>query len=117
MTLKDLRKRAKLTQKELAKKLGYEQTIVSMWENGTREPNNQTLIDLSQIFDCSVDELLGCHSIQQKQPEQIEPEEELTKEQKECVKILKTLPPKQVEQTYYFLLGLSERSLEIMKRE
>ena len=56
--IRSLRKQVGITQKELAKILGYEQTIVSMWENGTREPNVQTLVELSNIFGCSIDELV-----------------------------------------------------------
>ncbi len=68
--IRSLRKQVGITQKELAKILGYEQTIVSMWENGTREPNVQTLVELSNIFGCSIDELVGNETIQVgKEPE------------------------------------------------
>jgi DNA-binding helix-turn-helix protein len=38
--LKDLRKRAGLTQAELAIKLGIKQGSISNWENGTSNPDN-----------------------------------------------------------------------------
>ncbi|GHU35884.1 transcriptional regulator [Bacilli bacterium] len=57
--LKTLRLEAKLTQKEIAQKLGISQPAYAVWENGKRNPNQQTLATLSNFFDVSVDYLLG----------------------------------------------------------
>lgn len=106
MTLKYLRKRAGLTQKELAKLLGYEQTIVSMWENGTRDPNVQTLIELSKIFGCSIDELVGNDLIQEKKERkniEFDDEEKLTEKQKELLPLIQMLNDRQCELTYDYL--------------
>lgn len=110
MILKELRKSANLTQKELAKKLGYEQTIVSMWEKGTREPNIETLIDLSKIFNCSVDEILGINLIQEKkEPEQIESVIGFqSQSHKECIELINQLTESQALK----LCGYIERMLE-----
>lgn len=110
MILKELRKSANLTQKELAKKLGYEQTIVSMWEKGTREPNIETLIDLSKIFNCSVDEMLGINLIQEKkEPKQIESVIGFqSQSHKECIELINQLTESQALK----LCGYIERMLE-----
>lgn len=57
--LKKIRTENGKTQKELAEKVGYNQTIISQWEHGTRDPSTEALIKLSEIFDVSVDEILG----------------------------------------------------------
>ena len=54
-----LRKEAGMSQFELAEKLGVSQQTVSKYEKGTREPDNATLVKLSEIFNCSIDYLLG----------------------------------------------------------
>jgi transcriptional regulator with XRE-family HTH domain len=57
--LKKLRDIWGLSQKELADKLNVKQATVSGWENGTREPDSATMIKLAEIFNCTVDYLLG----------------------------------------------------------
>lgn len=53
-----LRKNAKMSQSDLAEKLGVTQQTISKYENGTREPDSETLKILSNIFDVSIDYLL-----------------------------------------------------------
>lgn len=48
-----------MSQAELAEKLGVSQQTISKYERGTREPDNETLAKLAEIFDCSIDYLLG----------------------------------------------------------
>lgn len=57
--LKKLRLEAGLKQKELGKKLGLSASAIGMYEQGRRDPDNETLMELSKIFDVSVDYLLG----------------------------------------------------------
>ena len=57
--LKILRLEAKLTQKEIAEKLNISQKGYSYWERGEREPNNDSLQKLANIFNVSTDYLLG----------------------------------------------------------
>lgn len=106
MILKYLRKRSGLTQKELAKLLGYEQTIVSMWENGTRDPNVQTLIELSKIFDCSIDELVGNEINQEKsnnKNNEVKSDEKFTDKQETLLPLIQMLNDRQCELTYDYL--------------
>ena len=56
--LKRLRKNAGITQAEVAKKLDKSASAVRMWESGANEPDMNTLVKLSMLFDCSLDYLL-----------------------------------------------------------
>ncbi len=57
--LRHCRKQKKLTQKELANTLGIDHTTVSKWESDTYEPDGSTLNDIADLFDVSIDYLLG----------------------------------------------------------
>lgn len=56
---KKLRQEAKLSQKQVADKLGIHQSNVSDWENNVSRPEYEKLIQLAKIYDCSIAELLG----------------------------------------------------------
>jgi len=51
--------RADMSQGALAGRLGVTQTAVSYWMNGHREPDLRTVCQLADIFEISVDRLLG----------------------------------------------------------
>lgn len=55
LRLKHLRESAKMTQKELADKLGISPSNVSKYEMGTLEPGVEILLAYSKFFDVSVD--------------------------------------------------------------
>lgn len=57
--LKTFRTRLRLTQKELATKLGTTQQTIGRWETGITEIPATQLRELSILLGCSVDELLG----------------------------------------------------------
>lgn len=57
--IKNLREEFNMTQQELADKLGGAKSSVAMYENEDRKPSLEILIKLSEIFDCSIDYLLG----------------------------------------------------------
>ena len=57
--LKALRIEANIGQVELAKQIGVSKGIISLWENGLREPNMYSLIALAKFFDVSIDFLVG----------------------------------------------------------
>ena len=57
--LKELRQQNGYTQKELSKLVNYSQNLISTWESGTHESNNKALISLANIFNVSVDYLIG----------------------------------------------------------
>jgi len=57
--LKRLRQEEKLTQTQLAEKIGSTQRKISFLEKGVVEPDLSTLISLSKFFKVSTDDLLG----------------------------------------------------------
>ncbi len=57
--IRELRKKAHLSQVELAELCGVHQTAISQWEKGRTNPDTDTLIALSQIFHCSIGAILG----------------------------------------------------------
>lgn len=56
--IKYLRRKLKLSQQELAKQLDVARTTLGDYERGHTEPNIETLINLSGIFNVKVDQLL-----------------------------------------------------------
>ena len=57
--LKFLRQERGLGQVELARQLGMSKGIISLWENGLREPNLASLVAIARFFHVSLDELVG----------------------------------------------------------
>ena len=57
--IKMLREEKQLTQQELADKLNSAKSTIGMYENGNRKPSYEVLIKLSEIFDCSIDYIVG----------------------------------------------------------
>ena len=52
------RKRMRLTQAGLAEKLNYSDKAVSKWERGESAPDVQTLVQLAELYDVTVNDLL-----------------------------------------------------------
>lgn len=59
LRIRELREENLLTQKELAAKIDNEQRNVSNWEQGTIEPDCDTIVKLADAFNVSLDELFG----------------------------------------------------------
>ena len=57
--IKELRTEIKITQKELARRVGKSPTAVASWEQGLSEPCVNDLRLLCSIFEVSADYLLG----------------------------------------------------------
>lgn len=54
-----LRKQRNLTQSEIAEVFDVAQSTITSWELGTRNPDIETLLKISDYFCVSTDELLG----------------------------------------------------------
>lgn len=68
--IKQLREENNITQEELAKKLNLaSKGIISMYEKEDRKPSLEILMRLSEIFDCSIDYILGKSNI--RNPEKV----------------------------------------------
>ena len=57
--LRELRKKAGYSQQQMAQKLHLTQGAISQWENGITVPAAEQLSALADVFEISVDELLG----------------------------------------------------------
>lgn len=57
--LRGERCRQDLSQEELAERLGVSSATIRQWESGATRPSASNLLDMSDLFDCSVDYLLG----------------------------------------------------------
>lgn len=66
--IKELRIEAKLTQDQLANKLGVSHQAISQWENGTTLPDITMLTDIADIFEVSLDTLFDHKAKDSKQP-------------------------------------------------
>lgn len=63
-----LRKLANMTQLELAEKLNYSDKSVSKWEQGNGLPDVRILVQLSEIFGVSVDDIVSEHPTEEVMP-------------------------------------------------
>ena len=57
MRIKELRRSAKITQSNLALKMGVAQNCISQWESEVSLPRTRQLPDLARVLGCSIDEL------------------------------------------------------------
>lgn len=57
--IRDLRRSHGLTMKQLGAMLGLAESTVSQYENGKRNPDNETLLKLGEIFGVTVGYILG----------------------------------------------------------
>lgn len=67
--IRTLRIEKKITQLQLSIELGVTQETISAYEHGRHLPSLSALIKMSQIFECSMDYIMGLSSIRQQQTE------------------------------------------------
>ncbi len=67
--LRCLRKENDLTQKQLAEKVGISRATLAGYETKGVEPPHNTLINLAEELDCSIDYLLGVTEVKSKHDE------------------------------------------------
>lgn len=67
--IKQLREENNWTQLELSKKMNCAMSSIAMYESETRKPSMEVLLKLSEIFDCSIDYILGKSNI--RNPEEL----------------------------------------------
>ncbi len=92
--IKELRLGKELRQVELAQIIGMSQSSLSGYESGKIEPDQETLIRLSEFFDVSIDYLLGISNVK-KAPtlEQVD-----AKELQRLKELVERLTPEQQEE-------------------
>ena len=64
--IKEIRKKEGLTQEELALKLSVTRQAVSNWETGKNLPDIEILINISSVFNISLDQLIKGDNMEKK---------------------------------------------------
>ena len=59
MSFREARRKRKLTQKEVAEKLGTSRVTVARWECGFNNPKLSTVRELAKLYNCTADELIN----------------------------------------------------------
>ena len=85
--IKELRINAGLTQKEIATALGCNQSAIGKYEREDLEPNITALKTLADLFNCSIDYLLG----REDEFGIIQAKNELTQAESQLLTLFKTL--------------------------
>lgn len=71
--IKMLREEFNFTQQDLANKLECSKSVIGLYESETRKPSMEVLLKLSEIFDCSIDYILGKSDIRNPEKAQEDP--------------------------------------------
>lgn len=106
MRLKELRAKKNLYQKDIATMLGIDRTTYAKYETGDSEPNLETLLKLSEIFEVSTDYLLGR---EQKEKLPTVTDEELDVQDRRLLDLMKELTVDQKDFLLAQLLTLTEQ--------
>lgn len=56
--IKEIREEKRMTQGEVAKKMGTSQASISAYENGKKDPTYRTICRLAEVLGCSVVDLV-----------------------------------------------------------
>lgn len=70
--IRKLRVDSNMTMDMLAKKLNITKSRVSMWENNGTVPREEILLDLSRLYNVSIDYLLGNDGMEGQEPDKAE---------------------------------------------
>lgn len=109
--IKQLREEKGYQQKDVAEKLGITKQALSNYENGTREPNLLTVIEIADLFDVSVEYLLGL-TTERKRSNKLVFDKNLNRrlsvEIMELIRICKELSPEAIELLRKIAMELKE---------
>ncbi len=97
-----LRIKAKLTQAQLAREMNIKQYNISDYETGRIEPNIDTLSRLADIFNVSIDTLVGREPVAEGAPLKADMDEDI-REINESMENLSLEERKQIVKTVRFL--------------
>ena len=102
-TVRYLRLRAGMSQTDLANNLDIAKSTVSMWENGKREPNFETMEAIADYFNVDMDFLHG------REKPATDYDDGLKLLDAELIRMLKNLSPDEAVQVRAFVQGLKCR--------
>lgn len=71
--IKLLREEFNYTQQDLANKLQSSKSVIGLYESETRKPSLEILVKLSEIFNCSMDYILGKSDIRNPEKQEEDP--------------------------------------------
>lgn len=114
LRLKELRKQTNSTQKDIARITGYQQTLISKWECGEREPDCSALKNMANYFNVSVDYLIG-NEQGIKKVDSIEPT--YSEQQKSCIDMMLSLDKDKLSRLEAYLIALSESESEYILKK
>lgn len=69
--LRELRKEKGISLKELGAAMGVAESTMSLYENGKRQPDHETLLKLAEYFNVTVDYLLRGNDNSERLPEEL----------------------------------------------
>lgn len=107
--IRSARKAKSLTMKELGKLIGVSESAISMYETFKREPDNATLVKLSDILGVSVDYLLGNSDTSETKKQPDAQGDELNNS---LVSMLMDLDPQEAQRVQDFVQGLKAARTE-----
>lgn len=90
VVLKSLRENTRISQAELAKRLGVSQSTVGMWESGKNKPEYKMLIKIAEYFNVSVSELIG-----EEEKPIFQGENGLSEDEIKLIELFREVPPEQ----------------------
>lgn len=94
---RELKEEKGLKQTEIAQKLNTTQQTIGRWLKGYCEPDIENLIELAQLFNCSVDYLIGRES---EDGIIVVSGNELSKDEEHLIEILRQLNPVDKDMVY-----------------
>lgn len=112
--LKELRKEKGYTQMKLASKLGISRSAVSMWEIGESEPDNAVLCKIAELFDVSIDYLLGIQLDSSKSKTE---QDSFDSTEKELIKFYRLLDDEDKAEVRGYINGLLRSNKNIYTKE
>ena len=71
--IKLLREEFNYTQQDLANRLQSSKSVIGLYESETRKPSLEILVKLSEIFNCSIDYILGKSDIRNPEKQEEDP--------------------------------------------
>lgn len=115
--LKYLRQRSGMTQLELANKLQVSKSTISMYENGNREPDFETLEFIADIFNVDMNFLIGktnsettdTHYYLNDETRQIAQEAFENPDLRTLFKVARDIPPERLRAHIEFMKTLKEQ--------
>ncbi len=108
--MKELRMDRGLTQRELGEIINVTKVSICCYENGTRTPTLETLLDLANYFEVDLDYLLG-----RDKKVDSKPNEKTIRMAKEEIELMKEL--RKYETVYQLVIANPKRCAELIARK